>query len=105
MDPALYNLLEPAVIFATLLGTLFGVKLIIWGKGPMRRLRRAEADPALMERIAELEERLAQSDEVIAHQAALLDEVIERVDFAERMLTRQRNDRPLGLEGPSGAAD
>ena len=47
MDPQLYNLLEPAFVFATLLGTAFGVKLLIWGKGPIRRIRHAADQPAL----------------------------------------------------------
>lgn len=101
MNPMLFELLEPAVVFATLLGTAFGVKLLIWGKGPIRRVRRGEESAALAERIAELEERLEQSNEMVANQAALLDDVIERVDFAERMLTRQRNEQPKRIEGPT----
>jgi len=100
MDPALYNLIEPVIIFATLLGTAFGVKLLIWGKGPIKRVRRAEEQPALASRIAELEDRLEQSNEVIAHQAELLDDVIERVDFTERMLTRYKEGERRALESP-----
>jgi len=100
MDPALYDLIEPAVIFATLLGTAFGVKLLVWGKGPIKRVRRDEEQPVLAARIAELEERLEQSNEVIAHQAELLDDVIERVDFTERMLTRQNDGERRALESP-----
>ena len=100
MDPALYDLIEPAVIFATLLGTAFGVKMLIWGKGPIRRGRPPEGNSALTQRIAELEDHLEQSNEVIRHQAELLDDVIERVDFTERMLTRHREEQPKGLGGP-----
>ena len=100
MDPHLYSLIEPAVVFATLLGTAFGVKFLIWGKGPIRRVRGTEATPALEQRVAELEERLEQSNDVIAHQAELLDEVIERVDFAERVLTKQKHETPKGLKSP-----
>lgn len=102
MDPALYNLIEPAVIFATLLGTAFGVKMLIWGKGPIKRVRHAADQPALTGRISELEDRLEQSNDVIAHQAELLDDVVERLDFAERMLTRQRDDERRALESPDG---
>jgi hypothetical protein len=101
MDPALYELIEPAVIFGTLLGTAFGVKLLIWGRGPIRRVRSAEENPALTQRIAELEDQLEQSNEVIRHQAELMDDVLERVDFTERMLTRQREEQPKGLGGPN----
>jgi hypothetical protein len=101
MDPALYNLIEPAVVFATLLGTAFGVKLLIWGKGPIKRARAAEENPALAQRVAELEDQLEQSNEVIRHQAELMDDVLERVDFAERMLTRHKEEQPKGLGGPN----
>jgi hypothetical protein len=100
MDHALYSLIEPIVIFGTLLGTAFGVKLLIWGKGPIKQIRRPAETPELTQRVADLEDRLEQSNEVIAHQAELLDEMVERVDFTERMLTRQRNGQPKGLEGP-----
>jgi hypothetical protein len=101
MDPAFYNLIEPVVIFATLFGTAFGVKLLIWGKGPIRRVRSAEQSPALTQRINELEDRLEESNEVIRHQAELLDDVVERMDFAERILTRHRDDQPKGLGSPT----
>lgn len=100
MDPVLLEFIEPAFVFATLLGTAFGVKLLIWGRGPIKRVRRNEATPALEQRMAELEERLEQSNEVIAHQAELLDDVIERVDFAERVLTKQKHETPKGLKSP-----
>jgi uncharacterized coiled-coil protein SlyX len=101
MDPILYDLLEPVVIFATLLGTAFGVKLLIWGKGPIRRIRRSEDDPAPAQRITELEDRVERSNDVIAHQAEQLDELNERLDFTERMLTRQRAEPPKALDGPN----
>ena len=100
MDPALYDLIEPAVIFGTLLGTAFGVKLLIWGKGPIKRVRRAEEQPALASRIAELEDRLDQSNDIIAHQAELLDDVLERMDFTERMLTQHKDGERRALESP-----
>jgi len=99
MDPILVDLLEPAVVFATLLGTAFGVKLLIWGKGPIKKVRQPEVTAELSDRVSELEERLEQSNDVIAHQAELLDEVIERVDFSERLLARYKDEPPKGLAG------
>jgi len=100
MDPHLYDLLEPAIVFATLLGTAFGVKLLIWGKGPIRRIRHSADHPALEQRVAELESRWEQVSELMLHQTDRLTEAEERLDFAERMLTRQRADEPQGLEPP-----
>lgn len=100
MDTAyLVGLLEPIVVMGSLLGLAFGVKLLIWGKGPLRQIRRG-GNPALEPRVAELEERSEHSSEVIAQQAELLEELVERLDFAERMLTRQRMDEPRALEKP-----
>jgi hypothetical protein len=100
MDAYLFELLEPAVVFATMLGAAFGVKLLVWGKGPIRRRRLRPEDPVLEQRIARLEERLEQSSELISHQANQLDDVNERLDFTERMLTRQRAEEPKALEQP-----
>ena len=99
MDPMLVDLLEPAVVFATLLGTAFGVKLLIWGRGPIRRIRQP-TDQQGSDRMAELEERLEQWSDLISHQADRVAELEERLDFAERLLTRQRMDEPRALEEP-----
>lgn len=103
MDPALYNLIEPAMVFATLLGTAFGVKLLIWGRGPIKPLRRTGENPALEQRVMELEERLERSDRVIDDQSEQIDDLIERLDFAERLLTRQRAEQPRALNSPDAA--
>lgn len=100
MDPAFYDLFEPAVVLATLLGVAFGVKLLIWGKGPIKRIRSGGADPALEQRLAQLEERWEQVSELIVDQTNRLDDHDERLDFAERMLTRQRAEEPKALEKP-----
>lgn len=94
MDPALIDILEPAVVFATLLGAAFGVKLLIWGKGPLKRLRGGSHDGALEQRVAELTDRCQQLSDILVDQAHRLDEHDERLDFAERMLTRQRAENP-----------
>ncbi len=100
MDPLIFELVEPAAVFAMLLGVAFGVKLLIWGKGPLRQIRRSSGSPALEQRIAELEERSEQWAELMAQQRDLLEEVVERQDFAERMLTQQRMEEPKALEKP-----
>ena len=100
MDPNLFELLEPAAVFAMLLGVAFGVKLLVWGKGPIRRIRRHPEDPALEQRIVELEERSEQWAELMAQQRDLLEELVERQDFTERMLTQQRMEGPKALEKP-----
>ena len=98
MDPQLFGLLEPVAVFAMLLGFGFGVKMLIWGKGPIRRIRRPPEDPALGARIAELEVRSEQWAELMAQQRDLLEELVERQDFTERMLTQQRLEGPKALE-------
>ncbi len=97
MDPVWIDLFEPAIVFATLLGTAFGVKLLIWGKGPIGRIRRSTEEQALAQRLAELEERWS---DLATQQADQLAELEERLDFAERLLTRNRMDDPRALENP-----
>ncbi|MGD8727702.1 MAG: hypothetical protein PVH40_08660 [Gemmatimonadales bacterium] len=97
MDPQLYELIEPAIVFATLLGTAFGAKLLIWGKGPIRRAKPAEDHPALERRMAELEERLSG---IAEQQEYRLAELEERLDFTERVLTQQRAEGPKGIRPP-----
>jgi hypothetical protein len=100
MDPQLYNLIEPAVVFATLFGVAFGVKLLVWGKGPIKQVRRGAPDPALEQRLVRLEERWEQVSELIVDQAQKLEEHDERLDFTERMLTRQRSEDVKALAKP-----
>lgn len=100
MDPFLVELLEPVVAFSVMLGVAFGVKFLIWGKGPIRRVHRPAEHQALEQRVAELEERWEQLSEVIMRQADQIADHDERMDFAERMLTRQRAEEPKALENP-----
>lgn len=99
MDPFIADLLEPAVVFATLLGTAFGVKLLIWGKGPIRKVRGGPDHPALEQRFAELEERLEQVSELVVQQSEQLAETQERLDFTERVLTQRRLEEPKANHG------
>jgi hypothetical protein len=93
------GLLEPIVVIGSMLGLAFGVKLLVWGKGPLRQIRRG-GSPALEQRVAELEGRSEHSSELLLEQGELLEDLVERLDFAERMLTQQRADEPLALERP-----
>jgi hypothetical protein len=87
-----------AVVLATLMGTAFGIKLLVWGKRPIRRLRSGAEDPETDERLAELEQRVEQMSEFMRDQAQQLDDYHERLDFTERMLTKQRGEEPKALE-------
>ncbi len=87
-----------AVVLATLIGTAFGVKLLVWGKGPIKRLRSGAADPETDERLTELEQRVEQMSEFMRDQSQLLEDYHERLDFTERMLTQQRGEEPKALE-------
>ena len=98
MDPMLVDLFEPAVVFATLLGTAFGVKLLIWGKGPIKKVRAPEDRKALERRLEELEEHLS---ELASRQEYRLAELEERLDFTERVLTQHREEATRGLEPPN----
>ncbi len=100
MDPALIGLLEPVVVFGTLLGLAFGVKFLVWGRGSIRDIRRRGDSSALEQRVLELEERLDQSSHLAEDQAARIDELDERLDFAERLMTRGRVDKPSALPKP-----
>jgi hypothetical protein len=104
MDPALVDLLEPVVAFATILGIAFGVKLLIWGKGPIRQIRRGAASPEQEQRLAELEERMERLAEQMMRQADRLEDHDERLDFTERMLTRHRAEEPRALRDPEPLA-
>ncbi len=90
-----------AVVMATFFGAAFGVKLLVWGKGPIRRLRGGSDDPDTSERLAELEQRVEQLAEVATDQAHMLEDYHERLDFTERVLTQQRGEEPKALDPPA----
>ncbi|MGD2135372.1 MAG: hypothetical protein PVF27_04390 [Gemmatimonadales bacterium] len=89
------------VVLASLLGTAFGVKLLVWGKGPIRRIRGGAEDPAAEERLAELEDRVRQLASLAHDQSRQLEDYQERLDFTERMLTQQRMEQSQALEPPA----
>ena len=100
MDPQLYGLIEPLVVIGTLFGIAVGVKLLVWGKGPIRRLRGRSDQSAVEHRVAELEDRWEQMAELAERQVSQLEDLHERLDFAERMLTQRRAKDPRVLEEP-----
>jgi len=92
-----------AVVMATVFGAVFGAKLLVWGKGPIRRIRGGNADPAADERLAELEQRFEQLSEFVGDQSRMLEDYHERLDFTERVLTQQqRGEEGKALEPPPG---
>ena len=101
MDPFIADLLEPAVVFATLLGTAFGVKLLIWGKGPLRKVRGGPEHRALEQRLTDMEEQLEQVSDLLARQSEQLAETQERLDFTERVLTQRRIEEPKAVDRPA----
>lgn len=90
-----------AVVVATLLGTAFAVKLLVWGKGPIRRIRGGPDEADSNAQVAELEDHIRELSALVREQSEQLEDYHERLDFAERMLTRQRSDDPRGLEPPN----
>jgi hypothetical protein len=89
-----------AVVIATLMGTAIGVKFLVWGKGPIRKLRGGAGDPAADERFAELEDRVERLAELVRDQSRVIEDVNERLDFTERVLSQQRGEQPRALEPP-----
>ncbi len=95
MDPQLFGLIEPIVILSFLGLLTYGAKVMIWGRGPLRKLKDSEDTEGLKQRIAELEDLLEQQHLEVLDRHADLE---ERLEFAERMLTQNRVKE---LEAPS----
>jgi len=77
-----------AVVIATLLGSAFAVKLLVWGSGPIKRIRGSATDDA---HLAALEAQVQELADAMREQAGQLDDVQQRLDFAERLLTAGRD--------------
>jgi tetrahydromethanopterin S-methyltransferase subunit G len=101
MEEALIGLIEPVVVFGTLFGIAFGVKFLVWGKGPIKRTRPPADVPQLDQRLTDIEERLEQTAGVLGQLTDQLADVDERMEFTERMLARRRMDTPSALEPPA----
>ena len=94
MDPQLFGLLEPIVILSFLGALAYGAKAMIWGRGPVRKLKNDEYIRALEQRVTDLEDLLEQQHVELLDRQADLE---ERLEFAERMLTQRRQQQ---LESP-----
>lgn len=95
MDPQIINLIEGPLIISFLVGITYVVKLMFWGKGPVRRVKGSAEPEALEQRIAELEERWEHHlSQVESLHSGRLEELEERVDFTERLLAQRRQEEP-----------
>ncbi len=90
MDPQIFALIEPIIILTFLSGLAVGVKHMIWGKGPLRRVKGGENVSGLEQRVTELEDLLEQQHVELLDRQADLE---ERLEFAERMLTQRRQQQ------------
>lgn len=87
MDPQLFGLVEPIVILTFLSGLAYGAKLMVFGKGPIRRLKQSDDVQHLEQRISDLEYLLEQQHGEVLDRHADFE---ERLEFAERMLTQNK---------------
>ena len=85
-----------AVVIGTLLGSAFGLKLLIWGKTPIQRLREGPDEA----RIAELQDQIDDLTTLAADQARVLDDLQDRMDFTERLLARSEHEPPSAIAPP-----
>jgi hypothetical protein len=85
------------VVMVTVLGSAFAVKILVWGKGPIKRLPHAPTDN---EHLDAIEERVRQLEAMMTDRSLQLDELHERLDFAERILSKGREAEPTGIEPP-----
>ncbi len=89
-----------AVVIATFIGASFGIKFLIWGKGPIKKLRSGSAGGEAEIRISELEEQVRQLSDQVNDQALTLEDYQERLDFAERVIAQGRNGEARGINPP-----
>jgi hypothetical protein len=97
MDPILLEYLEGPVILMTLVGLTYAVKVMFWGKGPIRRIKGSAQQQALEERLADLEDRWEQLE--VHHEGQVAD-LEERLEFAERLLSQQQSHKLYAPEEP-----
>lgn len=91
-----------AIVVATIVGTAFGVKLLVWGKGPLKGIRAGRGGPVNDARLIELEDRVEQLSDTVRDQAEVLAEYQARLDFTERLLERHKGDEAASLAPPRG---
>jgi hypothetical protein len=97
MDPVLLDYLEGPVILATLVGLTYVVKVMFWGRGPIRRVKGGAQQQAVEERLADLEDRW---EHLEAHHAEQVADLEGRLDFAERLLAQQQMPKLHAPEKP-----
>ena len=97
MDPMLIHTLEGPIVLGTLVGLAYVVKIMVWGKGPLRRIKGSAQQQALEERLADVEDRWEQLE---VHHAGQLADLDERLDFAERLLSQQQMHKLRALGEP-----
>ena len=87
MDPVLIGVLEPIIILSFLSTLVYGAKLMIWGKGPIAKLKKPRDSDELEQRIADLEDILEQHHLEMMERQTDLE---ERLDFAERIISQNQ---------------
>jgi|GEM_PF-2543098 len=96
--PPFWVTMDPRMIVFVALGLFAATAIILYPimRALGRRLEgRTAADPALLAEVEQLRQRVAEL-ESMQHRMAELE---ERVDFAERLLARQRETESLRLPG------
>ena len=89
-----YEILSVMLGIAAAFGGAFCLKHMIWGRGPIWRGRGLPDAGRYDRRLADLEERVEDSAEVIRQQNDQIADLEERLDFAERLLTRGTAPQP-----------
>jgi flagellar biosynthesis/type III secretory pathway M-ring protein FliF/YscJ len=83
------------VAVLTILIIVAGIVLFPLVRAYARRLERGSEDPELRDEVVQLRERVAE----LEHNAVAVQELEERMDFAERLLTQRGEQARLPREG------
>lgn len=95
-DPNLLLLNDSPAVVMIVLSTLAAVTLVLWPvmRALGRRLEgKARVDPALQAEVDQLHQRIADVDALQQR----VSELEERLDFAERLLTRGSDPQPSSI--------
>ncbi len=85
----MFSVPELLILFAAVGGSGMMVGILGWGFMRIRKLETTMAAHSLLaERVDELRHELAAARDEVT-------ELVERVEFAERLLTRGKDDRPI----------
>ncbi len=92
--PAPWEVLPAPVFVLIVLGVVAGAVVILWPlvRAIARRIEGRGQDPAVLEELDHLRTRVADLE---AHQGRM-NELEERMDFAERLLARKAEPREIG---------